>query len=134
MRTARLGKTGLEVSRVGMGGIPITRPSLDDATKVIRRALDLGVNFIDTSLFYKDSEIRIGKGVEGRREEVILATKGSWREKAEALDCMERSLERLRTDYIDLWQFHNVSNYTIFFISIFLIRLTTISASPSSMY
>lgn len=101
MRTVRLGKTGLEVSKVGMGGIPITRPSLDDATKVIRRALDLGVNFIDTSLFYKDSEIRIGKGVE-RRREVILATKGSWREKAEALDCMERSLERLGTDYIDL--------------------------------
>jgi len=111
MKTVRLGKTDLEVSRVGMGGIPITRPSLDDAIKVIRRALDLGVNFIDTSLFYKDSEIRIGKGIEGRRENVILATKGSWREKEEARDCIERSLKRLNADYIDLWQFHNVSNF-----------------------
>jgi aryl-alcohol dehydrogenase-like predicted oxidoreductase len=56
MKTVRLGKTGLEVSRVGMGGIPIQRPPLDEAVRVIRRGLDLGVNLIDTSLGYGDSE------------------------------------------------------------------------------
>jgi aryl-alcohol dehydrogenase-like predicted oxidoreductase len=74
MKTVRLGKTGLEVSRVGMGGIPITRPTEAEAVKVIRRALDLGVNFIDTSPGYRDSEERIGRAIAGRRDQVTLAT------------------------------------------------------------
>ena len=67
MKTTRLGKTGLQVSRIGVGGIPIQRPPLDEAIKIINRALDLGVNFIDTSLGYGDSEERIGKAIAGRR-------------------------------------------------------------------
>jgi predicted aldo/keto reductase-like oxidoreductase len=110
MKTVRLGKTGLEVSRIGMGGIPITRPSMDEAVKVIHRALDLGVNFIDTSPGYKDSEERIGKAIAGRRDQVIIATK-TYDDKATALKCLERSLKRFNTDYIDLWQFLNVSNF-----------------------
>jgi predicted aldo/keto reductase-like oxidoreductase len=110
MKTVRLGKTGLEVSRIGMGGIPITRPSIDEAVKVIHRALDLGVNFIDTSPGYKDSEERIGKAIAGRRDQVILATK-TYDDKATALKCLERSLKRFNTDYIDLWQFLNVSTF-----------------------
>lgn len=108
MKKILLGKTGLEVSRVGMGGIPIQRPSLEEAIRVINRGLDLGVNLIDTSIAYGDSEIRIGKAIEGRRDEVVLATKGSWRDKASVRDCIDRSLERLQTDYIDLWQMHNI--------------------------
>jgi len=108
MKKIMLGKTGLEVSRVGMGGIPIQRPPLDEAVKVVIRALDLGVNLIDTSIAYGDSEIRIGKAIEGRRDEVVLATKGSWRDKSQVQDCIDRSLERLQTDYIDLWQMHNI--------------------------
>ena len=114
MKTVRLGKTGLEVSRVGMGGIPIQRPPMDEAVKVIQRALDLGVNFIDTSVAYGDSEIRIGKGVAGRRDEVVLATKGSWRDKDAARDCIGRSLKRLSTDYIDIWQFHNIGTFEVY--------------------
>jgi predicted aldo/keto reductase-like oxidoreductase len=110
MEKVRLGKTNLRVSRIGMGGIPLTRPSFEEAVKVVERALELGVNFFDTSLFYKDSELRIGKAIEKQREKVILATKGSWRSKDSTKDCIEKSLERLNTDYIDLWQFHNVSN------------------------
>jgi len=108
MRKVRLGKTGLMVSRVGMGGIPIQRPPFDEAVKVINRALDLGVNFIDTSIGYGDSELRIGKAIEGRRDEVILATKGSWRDKASVRDTIERSIERLQTNQIDIWQMHNI--------------------------
>lgn len=64
MKTVRLGKTGLEVSRIGMGGIPIVRPK-DEAIKVIRRCLDLGVTFIDTAWRYGTSKERIGKAVAG---------------------------------------------------------------------
>ena len=105
----KLGKTGLEVSRVGIGGIPIQRPPLNEAITVVQRALDLGVNFIDTAFGYGDSEERIGKALAGRREEVVIATKGSWQDKATALEHIEVSLKRLQTDYIDLWQFHNIS-------------------------
>lgn len=108
MKTVRLGKTGLMVSRVGMGGIPIQRPPLEEAVRVINRGLDLGVNLIDTSIGYGDSEIRIGKAIEGRRDEVILATKGSWRDEASVRDTIDRSLKRLQTDRIDLWQMHNI--------------------------
>jgi predicted aldo/keto reductase-like oxidoreductase len=107
MKTVRLGKTGLEVSRVGMGGIPLTRPSEKEAVKVIQRALDLGINFIDTAYGYGAgmSEERIGKAITGRREDVIIATKG-W-----APEHLEVSLNRLNTDYIDLWQFHGINTF-----------------------
>jgi predicted aldo/keto reductase-like oxidoreductase len=110
MRKARLGKTDLMVSRVGMGGIPIQRPSEDEAIKVIRRALDLGINFIDTAAGYGNSEERIGRALVGRRDRVIVATKSGQRGKAEAAAELERSLRRLRTDVIDIWQLHNISS------------------------
>jgi aryl-alcohol dehydrogenase-like predicted oxidoreductase len=99
-----LGKTGLDVSKVAMGGIPIQRPSLEEAVKIINRALDLGVNLIDTSIGYGNSEVIIGKGIKGRRDEVLIATKGSWRNKETSLAHIDYSLQRLGTDYIDLWQ------------------------------
>jgi predicted aldo/keto reductase-like oxidoreductase len=108
METVRLGKTGLEVSRVGMGGIPLTRPSEEDAIKVVQRALDLGINFFDTAIGYGISEERIGKALAamaGRRDRVILATKGG------TVQHIEWSLQRLRTDYIDLWQFHGINSF-----------------------
>ncbi len=107
MKTMRLGKTGLEVSRVGMGGIPLTRPTETEAIKVVQRALDLGVNFIDTAYGYGGgmSEERIGKAIAGRRDQVIIATKG-W-----APEHLDVSLKRLNTDYIDLWQFHSISTF-----------------------
>jgi predicted aldo/keto reductase-like oxidoreductase len=108
--TTRLGKTGLEVSRAGMGGIPIQRPTEDEAVKVIHRALDLGINFIDTAAGYGVSEERIGKALVGRRDQVVIATKSGQRGKAEAAAELERSLERLRTDVIDIWQLHNISS------------------------
>lgn len=109
MNTVRLGKTELTVSRVGIGGIPIQRPPFSEAVNVIRRALDLGVSLIDTSRGYGDSEERIGAAIEGCRDQVIIATKGGWRDRATTADHIEESLKRLKTDYIDLWQFHGVN-------------------------
>jgi predicted aldo/keto reductase-like oxidoreductase len=113
MITTTLGKTGLQVSRVGIGGIPIQRPSEDEAIEIIHRALELGVNFIDTAAGYGNSEERIGRALAalaGHRDQVIIATKSGRRDKTEAAAELERSLKRLGTDVIDIWQLHNISN------------------------
>ena len=111
MRTIRLGKTGLEVSRIGFGGIPIMRLAEDEAIKVVQRCLDLGVTFLDTANGYGTSEERIGKAIAGRREQVVIATKTGARDRATAQEHLDLSLKRLDTDYIDLWQFHNLSTF-----------------------
>ena len=111
MKTIQLGKTGLEVSRVGFGGIPIQRLTEDEAVKVVQRCLDLGVTFIDTANGYTISEERIGKAIAGRREQVVIATKSGGKDKQTALEHLELSLQRLGTDYLDLWQFHGVSTF-----------------------
>lgn len=111
MKTVRLGKTGLEVSRVGFGGIPIQRLTQAEAIKVVQRCLDLGITFLDTANGYTTSEERIGKAIAGRREQVVIATKTGGRDKTTAQEHLELSLKRLNTDYVDLWQFHNVSTF-----------------------
>jgi predicted aldo/keto reductase-like oxidoreductase len=105
-----LGQTGLQVSRVGIGGIPTARPSEDEAIRIVRRALDLGINLIDSAAGYGLSEERFGKALTGRREQVIIATKTNRRDKAACLQQLEQSLRRFKTDYIDLWQMHGVSH------------------------
>jgi predicted aldo/keto reductase-like oxidoreductase len=110
MDTTRLGQTELQVSRIGFGGIPIQRVSGDEARRVIRRAFDLGVTFFDTANGYGTSEERIGAALCEERDQVILATKTPARDRDGALEHLELSLKRLRTDKIDLWQLHNVSS------------------------
>jgi len=110
MKTVRLGKTGLQVSCIGFGGIPIQRLSEEDAVRVVQRALDLGVTWIDTANGYTTSEERIGKAIAGRRDRVVIATKTGARDKEGATEHLELSLKRLQTDHIDLWQFHGVSS------------------------
>jgi len=110
MKTTVLGRTGLEVSRVGFGGIPIQRCSEDEAVHVVQRCLDLGVTFLDTANGYTTSEERIGQAIRGRRDQVVLATKTMARDRETAEAHLALSLRRLGVDYIDLWQFHNVSD------------------------
>ena len=111
MEKVRLGKTGLMVSRVGMGGIPLIRPPFNKAVKVIKRALDLGINLIDTSPGYDDSELRIGRAIAGRRDDIVIVTKTSWRSKEQALKLLKTSLRQLNTNYIDVWLLQNVSTF-----------------------
>lgn len=111
MKHVILGKTGLEVSVIGFGGIPIQRLTDEEAVRVVRRALDLGITFIDTANGYTTSEERIGKAIAGRRHEVVIATKSGAVDKATALQHLELSLKRLNTDYIDLWQFHGINSF-----------------------
>ena len=114
MKTMRLGKTNLNVSRIGIGGIPIQRPSEETAIKVLQRCFDLGITYIDTSIAYGTSEKRIGKAIPDYRDDLIIATKTGWRSKEMADECLEKSLSNLQTDFIDIWQFHNVSTPTAF--------------------
>lgn len=111
MRVLSLGRTGLEVSRVGMGGIPIQRLSEVEAIRVVQRCLDLGITFIDTANSYTTSERRIGKAIAGRRDQVVIATKTGARDRATAWEHLLTSLKRLQVDSIDVWQLHNVHTF-----------------------
>lgn len=110
MEKIRLGKTDLMVTRIGFGGIPIQRCTEADAVTVVKKCLDLGINFLDTANGYSTSEERIGKAVKGRRKDVIIATKSGGRTPEDIKKHLDLSLKRLGTDYIDLYQFHGVSN------------------------
>ena len=105
-----LGRTGLRVNAIGFGGIPIQRVSEEKAIRVVRRCYELGINYFDTARGYTTSEERIGKALQGVRDEVILATKSHARTKKELLENLEMSLANLRTDHIDVYQLHNVSS------------------------
>jgi len=111
METIRLGRTEMMVSKVGFGGIPIQRVSEDAAVAVVRRCLELGVTFMDTANVYSTSEARIGKAIAGQRPKPILATKSTSRTSEEVKEHLKLSLERLGVEFIDLYQFHGVSNF-----------------------
>ena len=102
-----LGKTGLKVSRMGFGGIPIQRIDAAGTKPLIRQLLEAGVNYIDTARGYTVSEGYLGEALEGIRDQFILATKSMSRSKEAMAADIETSLGNLRTNYIDLYQVHN---------------------------
>ena len=110
MKYSILGKTGLKVSKISLGGIPIQQLNQDDANKLIEKALEYGINFIDTARGYTVSESLIGGALSGKRHRVLLATKSMVRDKDRFKRDIEISLNNLNTDYIDLYQLHNILN------------------------
>jgi uncharacterized protein len=109
MRYVMLGKTGLEISELGFGGIPIIRLDMDTAIQVLRRAYDQGITFYDTANAYRGSEEKIGRAFEGIREKIIIATKTLQRNAINATKHLENSLRMLKTDHIDLYQLHQIA-------------------------
>jgi len=105
-----LGKTGLNISVVGFGGIPIQRVSSSEADAIVSRALDLGINFFDTARGYTDSEEKLGATLKARRKEAVVATKSMARTRAAMAADIKKSLETMGLDYIDLYQMHNVKS------------------------
>ena len=101
-----LGKTGLKVSRVAFGALPIQRISFDEAGKILRKAYENGINFFDTARAYSDSEEKMGKALSDVRKEIIIASKTHARDAKTLRDHLETSLEKLKTSYIDIYQFH----------------------------
>ncbi|MCL2159939.1 MAG: aldo/keto reductase, partial [Oscillospiraceae bacterium] len=111
MEKVRFGKTELMVSKIAFGGIPIQRLNTAEAAKVVRGAIDLGVNFIDTANGYSDSEEKIGLAIKGvPRDSLVIASKSGARDKKTFLDHVDLSLKRLGTNYIDIYQLHGVSS------------------------
>ncbi len=102
-----LGRTGLEISRSGFGALPIQRVSFEEAARLLNRALDAGINYIDTARAYSDSEPKIGAGVGNRRSEFFIATKTHAKTGEALKKDLETSLRELKTDVIDVYQFHN---------------------------
>lgn len=104
-----LGSTGITVEKNSFGALPIQRISTEEAVRLLRKAYEHGVTFYDTARFYTDSEVKVGEAFDGMREKVYIATKtgattaeGFWKD-------LQTSLNNLRTDYIDIYQFHNPS-------------------------
>ena len=104
-----LGKTGLKISRMGFGGIPIQKIDEEGTKKLLHAMADKGINYIDSARGYTVSEQYIGYGLEGIRDKFVLATKSMSRTKEAMAADIETSLGNFRTDYIDLYQVHNPS-------------------------
>ena len=104
-----LGKTGLKISRLGLGGIPIQRVDAEQTKALMHQLKKKGVNFVDTARGYTVSEEYLGYALEGIREDFVIATKSMSRDAASMAKDVDISLKNLRTDYIDLYQFHNPS-------------------------
>lgn len=107
MEYITLGRTGLKISRLGFGGIPIQRIDAEKAKELLEAVRSAGINFIDTARGYTVSEELIGAAIAGHRDEFVLATKSMARDKASMAKDIEISLKNLRTDHIDLYQIHN---------------------------
>lgn len=109
MQHRRLGRTNLKVSAIGFGDIKIPQVPMEQAVSAINRALDLGINFIDTGRVYGDSETKIGKVMAKRREECILCSKTVENEAPGAMKSIETSLKELQTDKIDIYCAHGIN-------------------------
>ena len=107
MTTVTLGKTGITVNKNGFGALPIQRITKEESAKLLRKAYDGGITYFDTARAYSDSEEKIGYALSDVRNHIYLATKtaattaeGFWKD-------LETSLRLLKTDCIDVYQFHN---------------------------
>lgn len=103
----RLGKTEIVVNKNGFGALPIQRISDEAAVYLLRKAYEGGIRFFDTARAYSDSEHKVGLAFEGIRENIYIATKSGARTGEAMKEELKKSLENLKTDYIDIYQFHN---------------------------
>ena len=109
MDMVTLGSTGITVNKNGFGALPIQRISQEDAVYLARKAYKAGIRFFDTARAYTDSEVKLGEAFDGIRSEVYIATKTAAQNAEEFWKDLHTSLNNLRTDYVDIYQFHNPS-------------------------
>lgn len=110
MNTVKLSGTDLEVSEVGFGGIPIIPLPKNEAVSIVKYCFDMGITFFDTANMYATSEEKIGGALGTVRDKVVIATKTTQRDANGAADHIDTSLKQLKTEWIDIYQVHNVSN------------------------
>lgn len=109
MVTVTLGKTGITVNKNGFGALPVQRVTTEDAVYLLQKAFYNGMTFFDTARFYTDSEKKLGEAFSHIRERLYIATKTAAATAEEFWKDLETSLGYLKTDYIDIYQFHNPS-------------------------
>ncbi len=102
-----LGKTGIETIKNGFGALPIQRISVEESTRILHKAYECGITFYDTARFYTDSEEKIGIALGNVRHNITIASKTMAKTKEEFQKDLETTLRELKTDYVDLYQFHN---------------------------
>jgi len=107
MEKITLGRSGIEVPKNGFGALPIQRISEKDAVYLLQKALAHGMYYFDTARFYTDSEAKLGAAFHDRREQIIISSKTGATKVSDFWKDLETSLSLLKTDYIDLYQFHN---------------------------
>lgn len=107
MAEVTLGRTMITVNKNGFGALPVQRVSVEEAGRLLKKAFDHGITFFDTARAYSDSEEKLGLAFEGIREKIFIATKTAAKTVEEFRRDLEESLRLLKTDYIDLYQFHN---------------------------
>ena len=107
MKYIAFGTTGITASATGFGAIPIQRISEEESTKILRKAYDAGITFFDTARGYTDSEEKIGIALSDVRENIILTTKTHSQTYDGIMKDLDTSLSLLKTDYVDVYQFHN---------------------------
>ena len=108
MKKIRLGKTELMVTKTAMGCLPVQRCDEKSAVELLRAAYENGINYFDTANAYSDSEKKIGMALSDVRENIIISTKSAAMDRKTVLSHIENSLRMMKTDYIDLFQFHQV--------------------------
>ena len=106
MKYVTLGKTGLKVSVVGLGGIPIQRTDVEEAKAVVKECMNQGINYLDTARGYTVSEAFFGEALKEVRDQWIIATKSMARDYDSMKKDIETSLANLQTDYIDFYLIH----------------------------
>ena len=104
-----MGKTGITVNKNGFGALPIKRMSKEEAARLLRKAFDSGITFFDTAHSYTDSEEKIGMGLSDVRDQLFIATKTPAKDAKGFWEDLELSLSRMKTDHVDIYQFHNPS-------------------------
>lgn len=108
MKKVSIGNTGLTVNKNGFGALPIQRISMKDAVYLLQKAYDNGIDFYDTARFYTDSEEKLGEAFAGRRSKIVIASKTGATTVEDFWKDLHTTLTNLKTDYLDLYQFHNL--------------------------
>ena len=109
MTTVTLGSTGITVNKNGFGALPIQRVSKEEAAYLLRKAFKAGITYFDSARGYSDSEEKLGLGLADVRDQIIIATKCGAKDGDQVRESLATSLSKLKTDYIDVYQFHNPS-------------------------
>ena len=108
MKTIRLGKTQIESPQNAFGALPIQRVPMEEAVRILRAAYDGGMIFFDTARAYSDSEEKLGVAFDGMRDKVFISSKTMATTPEKFWEDLDTTLEKLRTDYVDIYQFHCV--------------------------